>query len=182
MSILHNSLRAFTEAYDEEKMQYIDKISNERGIVLNEWSFLGVDIDRAFTEFSDFIKTYTEHVLKKDKKIKMENINDRLKKNLKEDLLKESQIKYSSVPSIVENYVESVTNMIELVDDSKKKLFENGVDHEIVGHITECTDIFMEALNKSFNDMMERVLRASGYYSDNALFKNKRKRNKINFL
>ena len=182
MSILHNSLREFTESYDEEKMKYIDKLSNERGMVLNGWSFLGTDIPRAFQEFSDFIKTYTEHVIKDKKEINKENITERLKKNMQEDLLKESQIKYSSVPSIIETYVESVTNMIELVDESKKKLFEHHVDHDTIGYLSECTEIFMEGLNQSFNTMMSRVLRASGYYTDNVLLKNKGKKKKITFL
>lgn len=158
----------------------IDTISQERGLVLNGVTMKLSNIHESFDMFNEYLKGYAGYkVENKDNQnaSPQEVIRETVNKFISDELFKESEVKYSDLPQFVKSYTEGVTQILETVDSIKSYMSEADVQTEAVSDVNEFVDTFMDRLNESFDNDMDRILWASGYNSAKRIFGNHKKEN-----
>lgn len=182
---IDSALKEFSEKYDEVAMQYIESVSNEFGLIQQRSTIKGFNINEAFEEFGDFITKYAKYKIENmdnPKATPQSMICQRVDKNIKENIFKESSMLYNKIPSFIETYITGIKKLDNIINESKRLMIESGVDQKSIGDINTFTDTFMETLHESFNPTMNRILTASGYFAKKKLYGNSDNKTKAVFL
>lgn len=158
--------KEFFENYNEEAMQSIDNISKEYGLVINEKTIHLFNIEDAFNTFNQYLEGYCDYVIKNqnnENSSSRETICESAKKFINEGVFNESDVLYKDTPDFVKSYIEGIDKTSENIDKLKERMFESGVDNDMIGDISTFSDLFMESMNKYFTESMNKLLTASGY-------------------
>lgn len=170
---IDNAIKLFSEKYDREAMQSIERISSEIGLTNNDYSINGFNMNHAFSSFKEYLDGYGKY---KEKTIAVQPVMpvDAIRKNvnkfLDEEVIKEENVKYSELPKFITGYIEGIESLSNMVDPLKSRMLTAGVDHESVGLVNEFVDLFMDRLQESFEPVMDKILWASGYNSKKKLY------------
>lgn len=173
---LDRAIKDFTEKYDKEAMQYIERVSSEFGLVYHKQSIPAFNMTTAIDKFAEYLEGYADYKIrmfnekKGEKQLTEEEITNTTKKwcenvfNTKE-VTENSQLYYDKIPSFIESYANGVQKLITAVEANKSRMLTEGVDVSSIGIINEYADMFMDQLHVHFDAVMEKVLMASGYTS-----------------
>lgn len=171
------AIKEFLEKYDENCMKSIDKYSQNFGARVNKKKFKVFNLQECFDNFQNYLKGYAKY--------KIDNINnseaspqnaieEKTKlyiEGITED--KEIEVTYDKLPTFVGSYPTGVKSLNETVDKIKHEMNLNDVDLHSIGVINEFVDQFITIVTESYDDIMENLLWASGYRSNQILFEGK---------
>lgn len=163
---IDTALHVFSEKYDREAIESIERISSQLGLQMNGYTVKAFNLTEAFNRFSEYLQGYGAY--------KAENVDnpkastqDAIKENVSKFIdgyvFEEKDVKCTDLPGFVRGYVEGITSLIETVDAVKSTMLDAGVAQEAVGDVNDFVDCFMDKLQESFDPAMNRILWASGY-------------------
>lgn len=179
-------LENFIESYDKEMMMFIEKLNNDRSLSLTDSKINLVNIKESFDTFNNYIKGYSAYKIE-NKNNSNESpqyaIKESVNKFIDNELFKSTDVRYDNINEYVQSYIEGVKETLDNIDGLKSLMMEAGVDLEYVGDLNEFVDNFIEKMNNNFNESMNKILQASGYFTHQSLFKpNKEKKEKPIFV
>ena len=169
---IDNALNLFTERYDREAIESIEKISNEYGLNIHKAELDLFNIQESFDQFTKYITAYANYVVENvnNPKASSESISYSVNKFISDQLFKESKVRYSDLPSFIESYVNGINTLNLAITEAKNIILDcDDADNEYAGDINEYVDVFMDHLEESFTPAMNKILWASGYNSKQIL-------------
>lgn len=169
---IDTALRTFTEKYDAEAMQYVDRLSKDFGLVQKRRSMKGVAIQEAFSRFTEYLDGYGKYMcsnIDNPKASPRSTIQETTEHLITQDLFKSADLLYEHVGTFVTSYLEGVQKLLSTIDSVKTTMAEAGVDADAIGDVNDYADKFMERADAEFYPVMERIITASGYTSSKAL-------------
>ena len=160
------SLKFFSDRYNEEMISSIESLSNELGVQYHKCRIVGANLSESVNEFKDFITNYVKY-----KKENINNVDASPQKaiyesainNISSELFSPADLFYKDFPSYIESYLTGIQEVDKLCDQGKQELMEAGVDIDSVGAIEEFASLFYRRLNESFYPVVDRMVNASGY-------------------
>lgn len=172
--IIDNAIKTFFEKYDREAIQSIENISKEYGLNINGNTIKTFNLGESFNIFNQYMDGYANYKIENVNNLeasKQETIKESVQKFVDTQIFKESETKYSDLPTFVMEYVNGINSLQEMVDNTKRLMTDSEVKAEDIGDINEFTDMFINKLHEHFNPVMESILWASGYNGKQKLIK-----------
>ena len=163
---LDHELQSFTETYDQEVMESIDRLANEFGVQVKKLGMDGFNLVESFDIFSKYLEGYGDYKVKNkdnDKASSQDTIRESVALFIKDHIFKEQKVLYMDFPNLLKAYAEGCNKLLGTVDKVKKEMTENEVTEESIGDVNDFTDQFLEKFHSYFDPMMENVMWASGY-------------------
>ena len=171
---IDSAIKEFTEKYDQEMLESIDRVSKELGYEVNGYTVPAFNLNEAVTSFVSFLEGYGDYKVKNinnEKAESQEKILEQTENFIKEGCFKEAAIKYPDIPDFIKGYVESIKILLDTTDKVKSYMSEADVNPTYVGDVNQMVDQFTEAMQDRFYPVMEKMLWASGYNARRALAK-----------
>lgn len=177
---LDRAIKNFTEKYDKTAMKYIDDISSDFGLIYHKQSIPAFNMSTAIDKFAEYVEGYADYKIraynenKDEKQLTQEEIDNTTKKwceNIfsSKEITENSQLYYDKIPAFIESYTSGVDKLITCVESNKERMLSEGVDVSDIGAVNDYADMFIDNLHKHFDVVMEKVLMASGYTTDQRL-------------
>ena len=171
---LEKAIKNFVEKYDRTVMEYIEKISNDFGLVYSKQTIPSFNMKLAFEKFTEYIEGYADYKIRtlneETPGLSQDEITETTKKWCEklfnsDEICKNSDLTYDKIPEFIECYITEIKSLITTVEANKNRLMSENVDLKSVGMISEYADIFMDNLVPRFECVIDKVLLASGYVS-----------------
>lgn len=175
---IDSAIKVFSEKYDRDAIQSIDKISRDYGLVIHEYTIKTFNIKESFDQFAKYLNGYARYLSENknnENATSREGIRESVKKYIDTQIFEEVNTKYKDLPKFVTEYVNGINIINEAVNNAKRVMVDADVDQESIGDINEYCDMFMTKLHESFDPTMDRILWASGYNTKKKLSGNVKK-------
>lgn len=183
---IDNVISEFCEKYDRDAMKSIEDISSEIGLVQNNITIKGFDMNEAFKAYTAYLKGYAEFMelasvegsneAKTMENSSKEEVVKSFDKYINSNVIIEEALTYDKLPKFISSFIEGVTTLNEDVNRIKEAMFEADVPKETIGSINDFTDKFIDKVVESMDPVMNEILWASGYNSKKKLFTEKKKK------
>lgn len=170
---IDSAVRVFTEKYDTQAMRSIDEVSKEFGLNINGHNIKLFNMNESFDLFRRYLRGYSDYKInniENEKASPHSAICEAVDRFIDTQLFHEKDIKYCDLPAFVKGYVEGVSQLLGDIDHLKEAMMEAGVDLDEVGSVNDFVDKFMESLDAAFDPAMDKILWASGYNAQKALY------------
>lgn len=182
---IDNVIKEFCEKYDRDAMKSIEDISTEIGLIQNNITIKGFNMNEAFKSYTAYLKGYAEFMelaavegskeAKTMEKSSKEEVAKSFDKYINTKVINEEALTYDKLPQFISSFVEGVRTLTKDVDTIKDAMFEAEVPNEVIGSVNDYTDKFIDKLVESMDPVMNEILWASGYHSKKKLFTEKKK-------
>lgn len=179
------AIKEFLEKYDKAAISSIDKISKDIGLKHHKLSLPLFNIKECFDTFSSCLDVYSNYKIENannDKAVQHNLIQEKVNSIIDTNLFKEENVLYQDLPLFVESYINGINSLLEKIEFIKSNMMDADIQYEYIGDINEFTDNFMEKMNKSFHESMDKILTASGYKTNKSLMNKKLHTQKHQFL
>lgn len=173
---IDSAIKNFLEKYDEEAMSSIDNLSKDIGLKHHRLSLPLFNIKECFDIFISCLDVYSNYKIENannDKAVQQYLILEKVNSIIDSNLFKKKNILYSDLPVFIESYINGINSLLEKVESTKSNMINADVHYEYIGDVNEFTDKFMEKMNKSFYESMDKILTASGYKTNKSLMNKK---------
>lgn len=179
------AIKEFLEKYDKAAISSIDKISKDIGLKHHKLSLPLFNIKECFDTFSSCLDVYSNYKIENannDKAVQHNLIQEKVNSIIDTSLFKEENVLYQDIPLFVESYINGINSLLEKIEFIKSNMIDADIQYEYIGDVNEFTDNFMEKMNKSFYESMDKILTASGYKTNKSLMSKKVHTRKHQFL
>lgn len=169
---IDSAIKSFTEKYDRLAIESVDQISNDFGLNVSGSTIKGFNIIESFQMFESYLRGYARYKIENANNPKaspQEAICEAANNFIGTQLFAEKNMKYSELPGFVKGYVEGIESLLKTIDDTKGSMMEAGIDQSCIADINGFVDTFIESLDTKYVPVMEKILWASGYKSNQAL-------------
>lgn len=169
---LDTAVKEFVEAYDQDAIASINRISNDYSMRIGEATIRAFNLNESFNLFCEFLEGYGDYKIKNrdnDNASPQDAIVKSVDAFIESRLFKECTITYPEINGFVKGYIEGIKHLTETVENTKEKMMDHDVELEYVGVVNDFADKFMDRLQESLNPTMNRFLWASGYMSEKVL-------------
>lgn len=176
---IDNAIKEFLEKYDREAISSINRISADYALNISRTPIKVFSIQEGFDNFQAYLRGYSSYKINNhdnEKASPQSAIKEGVNRFLNSQLFVEQDITYDMLGQFIESYVNGIKSLTETVDTVKRDMMESGVvSQEDIGDVNEFVDSFIDKLNESFDPAMDRILWASGYNSNKAIFDREKK-------
>ena len=182
---IDNVINEFCEKYDRDAMKSIEDISSEIGLVQNNITIKGFNMNEAFKSYTAYLKGYAEFMelaavegskeAKTMEKSSYDEVAKSFDKYIDTKVINEEALTYDKLPQFISSFIEGVRALNEDVKTIKDCMFEADVPNELIGNVNDYTDKFIDKVVESMDPVMNEILWASGYNSKKKLFTEKKK-------
>lgn len=168
---IDNAIETFIKKYDNEAIKSIDEVANDKNLKLTDQKIGVFNLKEGVDNFEKYLEGYCGYKIdniSNEKATPHKMICERTISYIGE-LFSPKEVPYSDLTDFVKSYTEGIKSLIGTIDSIKSKMIESDVPSDEIGCINEFADVFMDTLDKSFYEAMDRILWASGYNAHKAL-------------
>lgn len=164
------NLTDFCEKYDGSAIESITALSND--ISLSDHKFNGIAFSENALMFLKAITGYAdrccEHV-DDEEDLQCKTFISECHTFVEEKMFQDEMIPYQKASGLVTSYLEHLMDLETAETNLTEKMISANVPGEQVGGINEMVNDYLDQLGKKIEPVMERLLMASGYRSQQRL-------------
>ena len=173
--ILDTAINDFLNRYNREMIQSIEDMSKGIGYRENNFTMPAFDMKSAFSKFETFLCGYADYKIKNinnPNAVDQDTILENSKTFIDKETITDCAIKYPELPQFIADYLNGIKCLTDTCCKVKCDMeHTEGLDHAYIGAVDDIVTYFVEKVQAAFYPVMDNMVTASGYRSNELLHK-----------